>query len=756
MYYLWMHTLIIFNFCALSYAIESIDSHIFREKIITHNHNFKVLNQVSNNDRSNYHEVVFAVKQKNIELLEEHLMNRANPAHADYRKWFSRNQVYDILDIQSSHKTVISYLNKFNGISIVDRTLNGEYIIASGSLHTWEKFFNCVFYNWVDTVFNEKYIRAKEYYLPVEINDHVIGVFNIADAPPIMTSNSYKVLNDKSGIPRRHKETSAVYADGVVDPQFLQYLYNIPTTEGSSSMTQSVFETKNQFWSNDDLNLFQKNNDLVIQDALDATNGGRETSDCDINSVINCDESNLDLQYIMGISQNTVTYFWFVPSSSKLNVFVEYLIDISNSTTVSLVNSISWGSIEQSCTQSTLDLFNIEAIKLNAVGATIIVSSGDNGVANSGCNCNSTLPVSLQNCACLEDSGSSICSYPTNNTWTGAGYFPSFPATSPYVVAVGATQGPEDSSTEIACQSDEGGYITSGGGFSTYYNQKSWQSKLITDYIDNLSSSEVPTDGFNILGRGYPDVSLIGVYYQVVINSVTYNIFGTSASAPVFAGMVSLLNYFLISNGQAAVGWMNPTLYSFPSKFNDIISGKNKCCALVSTTVATCCDAGFYSTESWDPVTGLGSIQFNQLASIYNASYNDPNYKLSVEDDKSTSFLPSMTIIIIVISIIVFMCGFYYYNEYRKNRAIKQTLLQQANNNRNRSYVPPVAPVTPVAVKNVITEQRFSSGPVDSSMKYAGDDIEDNPMHNIDGTQYAGKVQYRRQSHGNSDTTFSL
>jgi len=164
-----------------------------------------------------------------------------------------------------------------------------------------------------------------------------------------------------------------------------------------------------------------------------------------------------------------------------------------------------------------LRLFNIEAIKLNAVGATIIVSSGDNGVANSGCNCNSTLPISMQNCACLKDSGSGTCSYPTNNTWTGAGYFPSFPATSPYVVAVGATQGPEDSSTEISCQSDEGGYITSGGGFSTYYNQKSWQSKLITDYIDNLSSSEVPTDGFNILGRGYPDVSLIGVYYQVVI-----------------------------------------------------------------------------------------------------------------------------------------------------------------------------------------------------------------------------------------------
>ena len=46
--------------------------------------------------------------------------------------------------------------------------------------------------------------------------------------------------------------------------------------------------------------------------------------------------------------------------------------------------------------------------------------------------------------------------------WSGRGYFPSFPATSPYVTAVGATMGPESGNPEVACQSQLGGVITTG------------------------------------------------------------------------------------------------------------------------------------------------------------------------------------------------------------------------------------------------------------------------------------------------------
>ena len=55
-----------------------------------------------------------------------------------------------------------------------------------------------------------------------------------------------------------------------------------------------------------------------------------------------------------------------------------------------------------------------------------------------------------------------------SNSWTGTGYFPSFPATSPWVTAVGATMGPNTGGPEVACQSQLGGVITTGGGFSTF------------------------------------------------------------------------------------------------------------------------------------------------------------------------------------------------------------------------------------------------------------------------------------------------
>lgn len=187
-----------------------------------------------------------------------------------------------------------------------------------------------------------------------------------------------------------------------------------------------------------------------------------------------------------------------------------------------------------------MNQFNTQALTLAARGVTILVSSGDNGVAGSGCNCVSTSPISYTNCACQAASGSSFSTWTGSNTWTGYGYWPSFPATCPYVTAVGATMGtktvvPSQAEPEIACQSQQGGVITTGGGFSTFYPQPSWQKAAVSAYFANNPVSGI-SPGFNALGRGYPDISLLGVEYQVVINGVVESIFGTSCSTPAFAG----------------------------------------------------------------------------------------------------------------------------------------------------------------------------------------------------------------------------
>jgi len=110
--------------------------------------------------------------------------------------------------------------------------------------------------------------------------------------------------------------------------------------------------------------------------------------------------------------------------------------------------------------------FNTEASKLSAQGVTIVVSSGDDGAVNIGCgSCNPSQASTQDNCACQANSGSSTSSW-AGKKWTGNGYFPSFPATCPYVTAVGATMGdgqpsivPFIGGQEIACQVSI--YITS-------------------------------------------------------------------------------------------------------------------------------------------------------------------------------------------------------------------------------------------------------------------------------------------------------
>lgn len=144
-----------------------------------------------------------------------------------------------------------------------------------------------------------------------------------------------------------------------------------------------------------------------------------------------------------------------------------------------------------------MDSYNIEARKLALMGVTILVSSGDNGVMGYGCKkgCDSSKPTSLTNCVGDLPTASSTTTWGGSNSWSGKGYVPKFPATSPYVTVVGGTAGPERGGAEVASQSDHGNVITTGGGFSAHFAQPSWQTSVVADYFSNLASS--PSEGYN-------------------------------------------------------------------------------------------------------------------------------------------------------------------------------------------------------------------------------------------------------------------
>ncbi|KID84412.1 Peptidase S8/S53, subtilisin/kexin/sedolisin [Metarhizium guizhouense ARSEF 977] len=145
---------------------------------------------------------------------------------------------------------------------------------------------------------------------------------------------------------------------------------------------------------------------------------------------------------------------------------------------------------------------------------------------------------------------------------------------------------------------------STGGGYSWHFSATTWQSNETTAYArNNLDSSY--NGYYNPTGRGYPDVALVGEYYDIVLNgAVQAGVCGTSASSPAWASLVSLINDQRISEGKATLGFLNPLFYSKGrSAFRDITAGNNRGCGT----------DGFPAARGWDPTTGLGTPDFPKL-----------------------------------------------------------------------------------------------------------------------------------------------
>merc|ERR1712066_631339 len=94
----------------------------------------------------------------------------------------------------------------------------------------------------------------------------------------------------------------------------------------------------------------------------------------------------------------------------------------------------------------------------------------------------------------------------TGNTSDGK-FHPDFPASSPYVTAVGGTDFAEKSIVGA-----EKAWSASGGGFSNHFLAPPYQRKAVSGYLAAASQSGVlpSRSAFNRSGRGYPDVAALG------------------------------------------------------------------------------------------------------------------------------------------------------------------------------------------------------------------------------------------------------
>jgi subtilase family serine protease len=372
-------------------------------------------------------------------------------------------------------------------------------------------------------------------------------------------------------------------------------------------------------------------------------------------------EASLDIQYIMGVAPGIDTEFWYYQGG-------DFCTDVKNWTSqllaaagdAPLVTSVSYGwqgpLSQLGCADSNVDAIDSDFAKLAASGITIIVASGDSGSGFSndqGSDCagnvvnmelqgtvekiipNVTLSSCLADCVQGEDGKLPYAGWvydgPTDSSGTGTCTFlqvvtgiksapgktsggafrlwPSWPASSPWVTSVGATQyvGNQEGNTEMATEQ-----FGSGGGFSFQFDRThaGWQSAVIDEYFQIVPKGEPfpPAYVFKPAGRGTPDVAALGEGYQVFRSGKVMSVAGTSASAPVFAAIISLLNEHRLQSGGKPLGFLNPWLYANPGMFTDVTKGTNAISRQGGPTAW-----GFDCTKGWDPATGLGTPKWDAM-----------------------------------------------------------------------------------------------------------------------------------------------
>jgi tripeptidyl-peptidase-1 len=499
-------------------------------------------------------------------------MDVSTPGSPNRGKYLSFDEAHALTANKVGHEKVLKWLAAAQGVRIGKIHKFGHYIHAESNVSTWEQLFQTKFAHMVSIREPSNVVlRAVQHVqVPDFLQESITGVFKTTQLPPRPRLRSQ---------PHFVRELNSSAASSGVTPAGLKSFYHVSGT-GASGVSQAVFESLGQYTSPSDLTQFQSHFGLASE-AISADVGGHESNAMCSQSPNDCAEANLDVQYMMAMSPVTPQTYWY--ESNQNTPFESWIESVASNSNPPLVNSISYGSIETEVADSVADTFNTEAMRLGAQGVSVFVSSGDDGVAN----------------------------FQARGDASNCGYNPSFPASSPYVTAVGATQGGVTGGDEIVCSAQTGGVITSGGGFSTKFSAPSYQTTAISEYFKTVTTQ--PASGYAASGRGYPDVAMAGYDYEVVIAGSIYSVSGTSASSPVTAGFASLVNAKLKASGSAAIGFINPTLYAAGgSSFNPITSGNNKC-----TASTTCCSQGFYAAAGWDPITGWGSVDYAKFESLF-------------------------------------------------------------------------------------------------------------------------------------------
>jgi kumamolisin len=436
------------------------------------------------------------------------------------------------------------------GLTIVDSSIPKRRVILSGTTQTMAKAFatNLQQYRLETT---GQLFRGREGMLeiPQELGSSVIAVLGL----------------DNRAIARPHFRKRVLSPPtGAFTPTQVAALYDFPAGVTGSEQTIGIIELGGGY-STADLKTYFTNLGItapsVVAVSVDGGKNAPGSSDADA-------EVMLDIEVSGAVAPGANIAVYFAPNTDQ--GFIDAITDaVHDSTRKPSVVSISWGGPEDSWTQQSQTAMNSALQDAATLGVTVTVAAGDGGSSD------------------------------------GAGdgkLHVDFPASSPYALACGGTMLKASGNritSEVVWNEIANNEGATGGGVSAVFALPSYQSAA--------GVPKQPETQF--AGRGVPDISGDAdpsSGYYVLVDGQQQVIGGTSAVAPLWAGLIALIN----EHAGTAVGFVNPKLYAMPeSTFHDITSGNNDDSKL-----------GYYSAAAgWDACTGLGTPDGTAILSALTA-----------------------------------------------------------------------------------------------------------------------------------------
>ncbi|MGA7291786.1 MAG: S53 family peptidase [Terriglobales bacterium] len=380
--------------------------------------------------------------------------------------------------------------------------------------------------------------------VPAEYADIITGVFGLDDRP--QAEPHFRRLPQTPGI-------KAQAATSSHDPNEVAQIYDYPAGDGTGQCI-GIIELGGGFRL-DDLSNYFKSLDISEPQVISVSVDGGSNSPSDANSADG--EVMLDIEVAGAIAPAAKIVVYFAPNTDQgfLDAITTAVHDSANQPSVI---SISWGSAESEWTAQALTNFDEAFQAAAAVGVTVCVASGDNGSSDG-----------------VNDGSNHV----------------DFPASSSFALGCGGTtlQASGETIVKETVWNDLPNGGATGGGVSNVF--------ALPTYQDGFN---VPAPSGKTGGRGVPDVSGDAdpnTGYNILVDGENAVIGGTSAVAPLWAGLVARLNHTL----GKPVGFLNPSIYVKnveASGFHDITVGNN---------------GSFDAAKGWDACTGLGSPDGTKL-----------------------------------------------------------------------------------------------------------------------------------------------